>query len=62
MSTLKNATIIDYASEAISKIFVFSLKRDSVVSPLNTENFLKAASLNPNPNIVKSYFLDTDNY
>lgn len=56
---LKSATVVDYEARTNRDIFIFSLMKDSLVSPLNAKNFTSLASLNP---LVKSYFFDNSQY
>lgn len=36
MKTLEAASIIDYSAKATKKLFIFSLEKDSWITPLNT--------------------------
>ena len=44
----KQATIVNYAKSATRPILIFTLRNDSLVSPLNARNFLEAGINNTN--------------
>jgi hypothetical protein len=55
---LSDSTIVDYGNDSPYPVFVFSLKKDSMVSPVNAYNFIE----NNESGNVQSYFLDNSKW
>ena len=60
-STFERASIVSYAKYAAKPTFLFTLEKDSLVSPVNFDHFIKIASDNNNT-MVSSAILSNEKF